>query len=484
MTIKKKLFISNILMIIVPVLASLLAGLICIGVVWFGVLHRNGLGYEDSEDFSAAAATVSSAVEEAIEAPEDQRDQKLSDLTGLLERSGLSLDVSENGVSYYAYGSGAGQELSSAASQLTGEGVVSSGGSSIYVHQLTVNGQTVRILLAGTTMTPSRQTLKAVMIGMFLILGGVVIISILITNRFLSRFVLNEIEDALDILSEGVVQIAAGNLDYRIRYTENDEFAPVCSAFNQMAQRLSESVEQTRKSEESRKEMMAGISHDLRTPLTVINAYTEGLLDGVAKTPQAQKKYLMTIHTKAEDIGKMVSQIFLFSKMDLDDYPVTPERISLDRFIGRLVNENKSSWTEKGLNVSFEPAAASVTADPAELRRVIENIVGNSIKYNDRKPGSMEITMRENNGDMTLTLADHGPGVPDEALSRLFDEFYRTDRSRRNPNQGSGLGLAIASKAVRRMHGTIEARRTAGGGLSILITLPTIDDDKTDTEEK
>ena len=99
-------------------------------------------------------------------------------------------------------------------------------------------------------------------------------------------------------------------------------FSLVCDAFNEMAVRLKESVEQTMKNEQSRKELLAGISHDIRSPLTSIQAYVEGLIDGIADTPEKRKKYLLTIKQKSESISNMVSQIFTFSKMELDDYPL------------------------------------------------------------------------------------------------------------------------------------------------------------------
>lgn len=130
-----------------------------------------------------------------------------------------------------------------------------------------------------------------------------IFLSILLTNRFLIRFVFRKIERPLDILTKGVHEIRDGNLDYRIHYDGNDEFLPVCEDFNEMAERLKTSVCQIQRQERSRKELVAGISHDIRSPLTSITAYVEGLLDGIARTPEAQRQYLETIRAKAADTG-------------------------------------------------------------------------------------------------------------------------------------------------------------------------------------
>ena len=289
------------------------------------------------------------------------------------------------------------------------------------------------------------------------------------TNRFLTRFVVRKIEEPLDLLSEGACRLGDGDLDYRIAYDGKDEFAPVCGAFNEMAARLKESVGRTRRDEESRKELLAGISHDLRSPLTSIRAYVEGLLDGVAKTEEAKQRYLRTIHTKAEDIDRLVSQLFLYSKLDLEGAPMEMRLIRLDEFITSFVEEAALDSRTHGLEITAEQLSpVTVSADPGQLRRVLSNILENSIKYKNKEIGHLRITLEESG---RLVLADDGPGVPEDALPKLFDVFYRSDPARKNPAGGSGLGLAIASKAVHGMGGTIRAYNVPNGGLAIEITL-------------
>lgn len=204
---------------------------------------------------------------------------------------------------------------------------------------------------------------------------------------------------------------AAANLDYRIDYREKDEFAPVCEAFNEMAARLKTSVARTRQDEESRKELLAGISHDLRSPLTSIRAYVEGLLDGVAKTPEARQRYLLTIKAKAEDIDRMVSQLFLFSKLDMAEYPMEPRTLRLDEFVTDLAAETAGEYQRNGLEVTVEPICpVTVTVDPELLRRVLTNIMDNSAKYKTADLGHLKLLVEDAGMDCRITLTDDGPG--------------------------------------------------------------------------
>lgn len=294
--------------------------------------------------------------------------------------------------------------------------------------------------------------------------------SILITNRFLTKFVFKKIEKPLDILSGGVHEIRDGNLDYRIKYTGDDEFAHVCSDFNEMAVRLKQSVELTQKQEKSRKELIAGISHDIRSPLTSIQAYVEGLLDGVAKTPAVQRRYLETIKAKAENLAHIVSQLFLFSQMELGEYPENPSLIRLDKVISEIVSSE--DYKKSGLDISMELIPAEIYADPIQIRRIITNILENSLKYKNKEKGMAWIRLEQTECGLRLTFLDDGPGVPEESLPHLFEVFYRSDPSRQHPDKGSGLGLAIVANAIRRMGGTAQAFCGTPHGLGIRIDLP------------
>lgn len=300
-----------------------------------------------------------------------------------------------------------------------------------------------------------------------------IVIAIIMANHFLSRFVFRKINYSLNLLADGVHQLNEGNLSYRIVYKEKDEFAPVCDDFNLMAARLSQSIELTHKQEQNHKELIAGISHDLRSPLTSIKAYVEGLIDGVANTPQSQLSYMQMIKTKADDIDHMVSKLFLFSKMDMGDYPYDPEQLFISQEIKAYVEATSYEYGEKGLQIALEQLEPDVTiyADPLQLRSVLANILENSLKYKDKSVGKAWISISRKEQQVCIVIEDDGPGVPPEEIGKLFDVFYRSDRSRSNPNKGSGLGLAITAKAINYMGGNIYAENREVGGLRIIIDI-------------
>lgn len=180
------------------------------------------------------------------------------------------------------------------------------------------------------------------------------------------------------------------------------------------------------------------------------------------------------ILAKANDIDRMVDKLFLFSKLDLGDCPFYPEKLNIRQEIFSIVSSNKKEYSEKGLNILCEniPADLKVYADPVQLRSAVTNILENSLKYKDSE--TVNVTIRCENSDDSAIIAidDNGPGVPDEALPKLFDVFYRSDSSRNNPNKGSGLGLAITAKILERFGGSIYAENLKPKGLRIVMTIP------------
>lgn len=471
MTIKKRLFWSNILMIVVPVLAAVAAGVCCIALLWLMLQNGGGLPLEDSGDFSWASRAVVKLVSRSLE-----EGKSLDSLGETLQANGLRVTVRSGGATVYTWGEAQPEDarLLQAAEGL-GEtrALVSAGEHSLAMARKELNGTDYQILVYGSRSEELSSGKKLVIVLAGLVLLCVVLAAIWGTNRFLIRFVFQKINGPLKILSDGVGEIGNGNLNHRIDYRGKDEFAPVCEAFNEMAVRLKASVERTRQDEESRKALLAGISHDLLSPLTSIQAYVEGLLDGVAKTPEAQRRYLLTIKTKAEDIDRMVSQLFLFSKLDMAECPMERRALRLDQFVSCLAVETEEEYRGKGLEVTVESSGpVRVLADAELLRRVLTNVMDNSAKYKTAELGQLRILVEDTGEGGRVTLTDDGPGVPAEALPKLFDAFYRSDPARKNPAGGSGLGLAIAARTVERMGGTIAARNAPAGGLEITMILP------------
>jgi signal transduction histidine kinase len=280
----------------------------------------------------------------------------------------------------------------------------------------------------------------------------------------------------LQPLSEGVRQIHNNNLGFRISYQNDDEFRPICDAFNEMAAWLEESAAQKQQDEANRRELLAGISHDLRTPLTSIKGYLEGLETGVASTPEIREQYFTSIKNKAVDMEYIIERLFLFSKLDMNEFPLVMRRVPLMQAIADMIEEIAREYDQRGLTIHSAEIRRDVfvLADTLWLHNVLINILENSVRYKKRDRASMEISAVRVNNAVFLRFADDGPGVPTEVLPKLFDVFYRADPSRNI--KGSGLGLAISKKIIERMGGDIHAELPKAGGLAIIIRLPVVED--------
>lgn len=302
----------------------------------------------------------------------------------------------------------------------------------------------------------------------------VITLTIIIYNIILSRFVFRHITSALAALVSGVNTIRDGDLACRIRYTAKDEFLPVCEAFNEMAGRLLAGVQAKQRDEASRQELMAGISHDLRTPLTSIKAYAESLAGNVADSPAKREKYINTIKMKADDMEKLIQQLFLFSKLETSEFPMDIETIDVNKELAIIVDALKEEFDRSGIVITPHTGGEEllVRLDRLQFRNAVYNILDNSRKYKNADRGTVVIASRTTEGKVFVTISDDGPGVPGEALGKLFDVFYRSDPARSASVQGSGLGLAITAKIMRQLGGNIRAENNADKGLSIIITLP------------
>lgn len=472
MTVRKRLFWSNILMIVVPVVVTAMIGLLCIGFIWLALIQGVGLGIHDQDEFELACEAISEVAELKI-----QTSQNYADVEMLLDSNQMKMEICEESEIVYSYGDADEKDegLKSALNVLGENATVTQDNRAMYVQQLEIAHVAYRIYLSGTYQSVrSYANLKTAVLFSAIVIAFTIFVSILVTNRFLTKFVIGRIEEPLDILANGVHELRDGKLDYRIEYGRQDEFTPVCEDFNEMAQQLKDSVEKIRQQERSRKELIAGISHDIRSPLTSIQAYVEGLIDGVAGTPQKQQRYLRTIKQKAEELEQIVSQLFLFSKMELGEYVEHPCLVKLDEAIRRMVEGIQEEYKEKGLEITMELEAVTVWADSVQLERVIGNILGNSLKYKKKEIGHAHIKLEETGQTCRLSVSDDGMGVPEEAIPHLFEVFYRSDPSRQHPAKGSGLGLAIVANIVGRMNGTVAAKNGEDGGLEISMTFPII----------
>ena len=316
---------------------------------------------------------------------------------------------------------------------------------------------------------------SSTVIGIYAVTVAVtLLLTIVLTNIYLTHKLFKHISGPLNILTAGVDRIMEGDLDTPIAYGEYDEFKAACDAVDEMAARLKASLEEQQAEQQKKQELIAGMSHDLKSPLTSIRAYTEALMEGVAKDEAARQRYLQTIHAKETDIEAMVNRLFAFAKTDMSEYPTDIRNVNLFENVQNISNEWKSDKAVIHVDISPE---LNVLADTELLRRILSNLISNSIKYGGRVCINIDITADTEEDTAVICFMDDGVGVPEEQLPKIFDVFYRTDAARTAPGEGSGIGLAVVKKAVEQMHGSIYAENAEDGGLAVVFTLPATKED-------
>ncbi len=259
------------------------------------------------------------------------------------------------------------------------------------------------------------------------IYGGTVILALLaasgFTNLYLTKHLFRHIQKPLDILVSGVKRIQEGNLDAPIGYVVPDEFKPACDAVDEMAARLKTSLE-AQSRHQQKQELIAGMSHDLKSPLTSIRAYTEGLLDGVAKDEQTQARYLQTIYAKETELETLVNRLFSFAKLDLSEAPAKPEALEISGTFAEIA----AGFEAEGLDVRLDDLPdETVMADRELLSRCMSNLLDNSRKYG----ASHVVISADISGDtVSISVSDDGPGVEASQLEKIFELGYRTDSAR------------------------------------------------------
>lgn len=305
----------------------------------------------------------------------------------------------------------------------------------------------------------------------FIVISLVIFIGLV--SYGLSRFIVRRILAPLQELERGAREVQQGNLSVHLSHAGKDEFTPALSAFNLMTEKLSASLREREEDEARRKELIASISHDIRTPLTAIRAYIEGLLDHVADTPEKEEHYLRVIEKKSEVLGRLIDQLQLLTKMDLGEKALTLVPLDLSTLVTDFIDENRLLWEKQGADFRIESKGAHrMVGNTLLLERILENLITNSIRYKKEETVQIAVTVEAVAHEIHLSIADDGSGVPEEALARLTEAFYRTDLARSHTDKGSGLGLAIVKRAVTLMHGTLSVANRTPHGLLVQISFP------------
>lgn len=298
----------------------------------------------------------------------------------------------------------------------------------------------------------------------------IVLLGIILYSR-----VYTDIISRLNTLSEATVKISNGELDFTLSESRHrDEIDELCHDFEDMRKRLQETLLQRIHDEEENRKLISNITHDLKTPITSIKGYAEGLLDGIATTKEKQDKYLQTICSKSEELNRLLNELTYYTQIEQSSIPYNFEKINIALYLNDIVEETRLDLETANIKIHFTstlPDDTLIIADRSQLHKVINNILGNSVKYMNKNNPEINIRLSDSNDYILLELNDNGCGIPAQSLPHIFDRFYRSDEARSSSTGGSGIGLSIVKRIIDEHEGNIWVTSTPGESTSVHIEL-------------
>jgi len=287
-----------------------------------------------------------------------------------------------------------------------------------------------------------------------------VILILLITSGILTTWIYRGVASPLRRLKMATQNIKEGNLDFVITADTDDEIGKLCVDFEEMRQRLKLTTEERLRDDEESKELISNISHDLKTPITAVKGYVEGIMDGVADSPEKMDRYIRTIYNKANEMDRLINELTFYSKIDTNRMPYTFSKIKVANYFEDCIEELSLDLEAKNIEVAYfnyTEENTVIIADAEQLKRAINNIINNSVKYRDKERGYINIRIQDVGDFIQVEIEDNGKGIGAKELAYVFDRFYRTDTSRNSSQGGSGIGLSIVKKIIDDHGGKIWA---------------------------
>ncbi len=489
MTLRRKIILSNLFMIVIPV--------ILLFVLWGSWLTLNGgaglrpisRASKDGDSLGAAqnilylyeaelsdmdwtvVALPGENGADIVLSPEKERIEELNSLgyhlqvdseeallfSNLDDHDRTALDAAETGA----------------------KGAMLWSGDSIIIRDSFLLGEETCVLTAVYQADRSDHGVAGSMVPMYMVSTNVLwtfliiaAVSIALTCFLLSRWLRRSILEPLETLKQGADRIAENDLDHAVVYDKADEFGDVVSQFERMRLQLRQTGQERETYERDRRELLGGVSHDLRSPLTSIKGYALGLRDGIADTEEKRQRYYQAILTRTEDLERLTGSLSVLVNLENGSSVLRMEKVELNQFLTRFLQEKLPYLEENKVKLDVQSSACRVPVqlDPTEMKRVLTNLLENTVRHRGSQPSNVRLRLSVKDTSAVIDYLDDGPGVPAEHLDHLFESFYRVDSARTKPEQGSGLGLAIVKRIVEGHGGTTEAY--LDGGLGIRITLP------------
>ncbi|MCC8126835.1 MAG: HAMP domain-containing histidine kinase [Clostridiales bacterium] len=313
--------------------------------------------------------------------------------------------------------------------------------------------------------------IRAMMLQLLLIS----VLTLVFISGALTLWIYRSVLSPLSRLQEATRQIRDGNLDFTLEVdSEDDEIGQLCQDFEEMRIRLKENSEEKIRNDLENKELISNISHDLKTPITAIKGYVEGIMDGVAASPERLDKYIRTIYNKANDMDRLIDELTFYSKIDTNRIPYTFARLEVVSHFDDCAEEVGLDMESRGIEFGYENDVRPhimIIADPEQMKRVVNNIISNSVKYLDKPKGEIHIRVKDIGDFIQVEIEDNGRGISGRDLPFIFDRFYRTDASRNSAQGGSGIGLSIVKKIIEDHGGRIWASSKEGAGTNMQFVL-------------
>ena len=484
--INTRIFMTSLMAIAIPTVL-----IVALAAIFFSLSSAQIIDFPSSSQVEYSTLSqlqwsqaVSDITEELVGADQNgAKSKKLENIIGRLEKTGALIYITKNGEEFYKTPDG-GNILEKANTVSSGENGYNSyylGENGLTVISCFTNGDTeYRLIIVNESYTLPNVVLNNENIWHVLInrtsmaIGAVImlfIVAIVVISLITSKTIVGPIEQ----ITAGANEIANGNFDCEIGYKSKNELGQLADSFNNMRLRVKDSIERQRQADQKQKEMIAGIAHDLRTPLTSVKGYLEGIRDGIADTPEKQQRYMDTIYSSTCSTEKILDDLLTISKLELGDTTLNCESVTVADFL-----EFASGFEEELAKQDFDleiidrtRTSPALYLDTDRFSRVINNVISNSIRY--RRPdvrGKITLTIIEYQKTVLFEIKDNGMGVDKESLPRIFDTLYRADKARTNVREGSGLGLSVCKQIVELHGGLIWAQSEPGNGLAILISLP------------
>lgn len=467
-TVKRRIFISNTRMVLVTLSLFLFINIFVVNI------YENKNSMSDSSELADNTEQIRNILTDWNPSP---KEEAINNLATKLDRYGFSVCFEiDNEVIYSNTDFPVSEIINEIGDYLETDGKVH-----IYVQDyMTVLAQNYMdekmkvFAIAGEynkfwSLNNRFTTILLLIDGVFCI-GALLIISQIFTKRLIKH-----ITNPLDALSEGAKRMKEGDFSEPVKYKGDIEFEYVCDAFNEMQEHITKANAEKKSYEKVRVEMVAGISHDLRTPLTAIRGTIKGLKDGVATTPELRETFLDTAYRRTIEMDWLLERLFYFSKLETGNMPLFFEKTEWSDYLEAYVKRYESLIENESIKIKIIDVKKGLfsNVDRDQMKRILDNILENSKKYAEADKLEITINIFEEHAYVVLEISDNGCGVSEDKISHIFEQFFRGDESR-NIKEGNGLGLYIVKYLVNAMGGSVEAENS--NGLTIRIRLPILDE--------